>query len=208
LSRASERRLECSEAFDVAEAFKRGALRVASVEPLQKAFEIARADYRPPEPIEYVRDEGHTPYDLIGTTDAEITLVSEKFRDVLHEEGFTGWTTFPVLIRLPDESDLQGYEGLAVTGRCGPIDDRLSEEVIQPRPVPGGRPGPALRGLCFEPDSWDGSDIFSPEGYAGSFVVERVKRALERAAVKNVVFERLSEIERIWRADMSVMTSE
>lgn len=65
-----------------------------------------------------------------------------------------------------------------------------------------------MRGLCFPPESWDGSDIFTAEGYAGIFAVEAVKEALEGAGVTNVDFRRLSEIERIWRADRSVIPAE
>jgi hypothetical protein len=201
-------RLECWQAFNLAEAFEPGALRVKSRELVHGAFELARAELRPERPIDYVRDEGRTPHDLIGTTDAVVTLVSDRLIAILRAREFRGWTTFPVQIFLDDGSTLDGYLGLAVTGRSGPIDDRFSEDAIQPPPVSGGQPGRALRGLCFEPESWDGSDIFTPEGYAGRFVVEAVKNALEEAGVSNVEFRRLSEIERIWRADGSVIESD
>lgn len=210
----SEPRLECSQAFDLGEGYEglgpRGrALRVRSRELLHNSVEIARAEEHPPEPIEFVRDEGRKPHDLIGTTYGRPLLVSERFLEVLRGHGFSGWTTFPVRVFLDDGSELEGYEGLAVTGRCGAIDDSLSEEMILPAPVPGGRARPGLRGLCFPPESWDGSDIFTSEaGGAAIFVVERVKEALEHAGVTNVAFERLSEIGRIWRADGSVIEAE
>lgn len=112
-------------------------------------------------------------------------------------------TTFPVRVALDGSRELQGYRGLAVTGRCGAIDDSLSAEILLPPPVPGGRAGRALRGLCFPPASWDGSDVFTAEDYAGAFVVNRVKEALEAARVTNVEFSRLSTLERTWRADGS-----
>lgn len=71
--------------------------------------------------------------------------------------------------------------------------------------MPGGRSRRGLRGICFAPESWDGSDIFTPDGTASSFVVGRVKHVLEDAAVTNVAFQRLSEIERIWRSDGSLV---
>jgi hypothetical protein len=104
---------------------------------------------------------------------------------------------------------LNGYSGIAVTGRCGPIDDRLSEEVTLGPPAPHGRARRGLRGLCFPPDSWDGNDFFTSEaGGAWIFVVQRVKDALEKAQLRNVEFQRLSEIERIWRADGGLIESE
>jgi hypothetical protein len=123
---------------------------------------------------------------------------------VLEGEGFTGWTTFPV--RVDDRgTQRRDYEGLAVVGRCGAIDDSLSEEILLPPPVAGGRSARALRGLCFPPDSWDGTDVFTAEGRTDVFVVERVKAALELTGITNVGFDRLSEIERTWKADGSLL---
>jgi hypothetical protein len=174
---------------------------------IERPLQLARGEEQPAKPIAYLRDGGETPYDLIGTTDASLKLVSERVLGVLRKGNFGGWTTFPVRVLLKDR-ELHGYAGLAVTGRSGPIDDRLSEDVIQPPPVPGGQSGRALRGLCFEPESWDGSDVFTPAGYTGIFVVEAVKDALERAGMTNVDFHRLSEIERGWRSDMGMLGSE
>ena len=167
-------------------------------------FGISRAEVQPSEPIEFVRAGGRKPHDMIGTTRAALKLVSDRFLEVLREHGFSGWATFPARVVLDGEHELGGYHGFAVAGRCGPIDDRLSEEVTLPPPVPEGRPTPGLRGLCFQPETWDGSDFFASEaGGAMIFVVERVKDAFEHAGLTNVAFERLTEIERLWRADGS-----
>jgi uncharacterized protein DUF1629 len=202
--------LDCDAAFALSEGATLGGrssgLRVTPRGPLDNAFALVLGEERPAEPIEFVRSQGRIPYDLIGTTWAVVDLVSAKFRGVLEEHGFTGWTTFPVRIIVDDDQEaLHGYEGLAVTGRCGALDDSLSERVTLPPPVVGGREAAGLRGLCFPPDSWDGSDVFTHEGRAGVCVVERVKDALEHAGVTNVKFSRLSEIERTWKADGSLL---
>jgi hypothetical protein len=162
---------------------------------------LARGEERPVQPIEFVRDEGRTPGDLVGTTYGSLVIVSNRLLEVLREHHVSGWTTFPISMLAEDGSELTGYQGFAVTGRCGPIDDSLSEEVVLPPPVPGGRSRRGLRGICFAPDSWDGSDVFTPDGTAFSFVVRRVKDVLEEAAVTNVAFHRLSEVDRTWRSD-------
>jgi hypothetical protein len=210
---ASALRLECAEAFSLGEGCEGlraagNALRVASREVLHDDFALARGEHRPANPIEFVHDEGRTPCDVIGTTYGALMLVSARLVAVLREHEFTGWATFPVRVVLDDGSELDGYRGLAATGRCGAIDDSLSGKVTIPPPVPGGRPAAGLLGLCFAPESWDGSDVFTAEGYAGSFVVERVKEALERAGITNAGFRRLSEIERTWRADGSLIEAE
>lgn len=182
-------------------------LRVKTRELIENFFALARAEDRPLRPIEFVRAQGRVPHDVLGTTYGVLTLISEKFRSVLQDSGFTGWATFPVAV-VVDGSPLPGYHGLAVTGRCGAIDDDLSERVIVPPPVPGGAAMPHLRGLCWSPESWDGSDLFMAENYSGVFVVERVKQALEAAEITNVAFERLSEVERMWTADGNLLDSD
>lgn len=104
---------------------------------------------------------------------------------------------------LDEGSELDGYHGFAVIGRAGPIDDSLSEEVVLPPPAPQGRARRALRGACFPPESWDGSDVFACGESSAITVTEAVKEALEEAQISNVAFKRLSEIERTWRADGS-----
>lgn len=67
----SERRLDSSEAFELGEGYEglgpRGrALRVSSRELLHDDFALARGDDRPSEPIEFIRDEGRTPHDVVA----------------------------------------------------------------------------------------------------------------------------------------------
>jgi hypothetical protein len=212
-SLGSERQLKCSEAFDLSEGYEGlgpdgRALRVSSRELLDNDLALARGEARPAEPIEFVHDEGRTPHDVVGTTYGRPILVSERFLDVLREHRFTGWATFPVRVFLGDGSELDGYHGLAVIGRAGPIDDSLSEEVILPPPAPHGRAHRGLRGACFPAETWDGSDVFACGESSGITVTEAVKQALEEAKITNVAFQRLSEIERIWRADGSLIAAD
>jgi Immunity protein family (Imm11) len=205
----SERRLDCSSAFVIGEREgldrRSNTLCVRMRESERDPLALARAEELPADPLEFIQVEGVHAGDFVATTSTSLYLVSPQFRRVLREREFTGWTSFPVGISMNDGTNLDGYEGLAVTGRCGPIDDSLSEEIIIPPPVPEGRARRGLRGLCFQPDSWDGSDVFVAEGYGGCFVTEAVKDALEYAGMTNIDFERLSEIERIWRADSSLV---
>lgn len=165
------------------------------------ASRLVRSEVRPSTPVEFAHVEGDTVCDVVGTTYPALTIVSDKFVDVLLEHGFSGWTTFPVGVQQQDGTQLQGLSGLAVNGRCGPIDDSLSQRITLPPPVAGGRSAPGLLGLCFKPESWDGSALFVAEGSTSVFVTEPVKDALERARITNVAFHRLSDIERTWRAD-------
>jgi hypothetical protein len=116
-----------------------------------------------------------------------------------------GLVDLPSPVLVGDGSELDGYHGFAVTGRAGPIDDSLSAEVILPPPTPHGRTRRGLRGACFPAASWDGSDVFACGESSAITVTEAVKRALEEAKATSVAFQRLSEIERTWRADGSLI---
>lgn len=69
--------------------------------------------------------------------------------------------------------------------------------------MPGGV-FPYWRGVRFDPSTWDGSDLFMPEDSTWILVTEEVKRAFDRAKVRNVLFQRVTEFEideatlRIW----------
>src|SRR3954452_17883885 len=118
----TEQRLECSDAFYVSVGRRRGALCVASRSRLKNPVALVRGEKpRRSGSLHFVRDEGRFPYDLIGTTQPGLKLVSEPFRQALEEHRFTGWTTYPARILLGQGSDLEGYACLGVTGRCGPI---------------------------------------------------------------------------------------
>jgi hypothetical protein len=135
------------------------------------------------------------PSDFIWTTLAIPLLVSERVVTLLRDVGFTGWRTYDVELVDHDGTPIIGYHGFAIHGRCGPLD--FSKSVETPTVFPGGI-FPAWYGLYFEPDTWDGSDLFMPEGDVGwKFVVEDVKRAFEKAKIKNVEFTGLPRVERI-----------
>ena len=183
------------------EAFLSGAIRVAPLDPAAiDPFAVATGSEEYDGPMVFVQDEGEIACDLVGTTFAVVVLISSRLRELLSAHGFSGWSSVAAEVLLKDGSTRSDYSCLQVLGRSGPIDNDLSERIIQPPPVPGGNSAPGFRGLCFDPSSWDGSDVFTPEGYAGIFVVHRVVEALRAANVSNVDVHLASEVGRSWRA--------
>ena len=138
---------------------------------------------------------GSLPLDIIRTTIAPPVIVSDRVIEILEAGKFSGWKTYPVELYRKDDISIRGYHGLAVCGRCGPIDD--SRSVKFDKIMPGGVFA-WWRGLYFDPATWDGSDLFMPAGNIGwIFVVDAVKRALKEAKVKNVRFTPLDDVERM-----------
>ena len=131
------------------------------------------------------------PVDVVWTTWATPMLISERVVQILRDHEFTGWDVFPMPLRDKAGELHPGFYFLQVHGRCGPRDPSKGEPFQEKYPAGWF---PALRGLYFDPDTWDGSDIFLPERTAFKVITEPVKRALVRAKVKNVVFKRLDTI--------------
>jgi hypothetical protein len=161
----------------------------------EQAFGLTRAEMTLPEPVPARWFMGSKkPGDIIGTTFATPLLVSDRVMTLLRDAGFTGWRTYEVDLVGHDGTPIPGYHGLAIHGRCGPIDDSKSVQV--PKQYPGGV-FPVWKGMYFDTASWDGSDLFMSEDRSGwKFVVEDVKRAFQKAKIRNVRFTRLDEVER------------
>lgn len=180
-----------------------GGFRVATRDRLPDPFGLLRAEWLPREPIEFKYDMGGKIYDVIATTYGILLLLNDRVLNVLRDEGVTGWTTYPVTVTDKKEVQIEGYHGFAVTGRCGCLDDTRRQLIWKP-PHRADLPAYQVwKGLYFDEETWDGSDIFCPMGTgdipprkcAMLLVVERVKHALEKARVTNARFGPVSEFE-------------
>lgn len=136
---------------------------------------------------------GSTINDFIGTSTPPLTLISDRVVEVL--QPFKGWATYPVEVYGKKGELIPGYHGLAITGRCGPIDDSKSKAVWIPPPVPEGKPYRKWIGLFFDPATWDGSDVFLSSTGGGMLITDAVKTAMQRAKISNVKFTPLTEAE-------------
>jgi hypothetical protein len=150
----------------------------------------------PKSAIDFQWDEGSDLHDVIWTTYAGLPLVSESFVDRLDATGFTGWSTYPIILTDRQALPIAGYHGLSITGRAGPIDRERSQLSVRPPRVQRGSPIARRIGLFFRNDEWDGSDFSVPEGSAYKIVTERVVNALKDLDIPNVKFENLVDLER------------
>jgi hypothetical protein len=141
------------------------------------------------DPIPFSLKKGSRWYDLVFAGWPSLFLVSARFRDALKEmKGFQFYPTLIIDSTKKETND--SFVGLAARGRSGPINhDWYTEKVITAGFLP------VRKGLYFDLDSWDGSDLFIPENAAFLFVTERVKRIIEQQKLTNVRLERISDLD-------------
>jgi hypothetical protein len=148
---------------------------------------------------------GQEPGDVIWTTSAAPLIIHERVVELLTHSALTGWSTYPVEVHSKSGRVVPGYAGLAVSGRCGPVD--ISRSAIGLRQMPGGW-FPYFRGHFFVPDTWDGSDLFmAAPDHLGKvstmrFLSARGRQVLRGAKVRNLSLIRLTESQ----TDTSVYT--
>lgn len=149
----------------------------------------------PKMPVLFHWAEGSRLYDILLST-LPSYLVSTRVLHVLEAVAATGWSHYPIELRGKANELIEGYSGLVVTGRCGPLQyDKSREET---RIGASGKPYIVKIGLHFDESTWDGSEVFTPQGATFVFVTDKVRRAVESARISNVTITRLSDFERFW----------
>jgi len=150
-------------------------------------------------PVEFLWKACTKMYDIVDTGHPGLSLISDRFRDLLLDNGFTGWKTYPIVMKAKNGEQVGGYHGLSIVGRCGPTDFSKSE-IVQRQLVPGAIPAVFYKGLHIGLDAWDGTDMFIEEGTTMRIVTERVAKAIKRAKITNVRLENLADFETIIHA--------
>lgn len=185
--------------YDVTNDYPPRCVQVSRIGPLSYDIGIAifRAEVEPPANLAFeVRRQGKFP-DLLFTNNIPFKLLSDPAVQALRAAGLTGWTTFPVRLEGPGFLLAPRYSGLAITGRCGPLDNSRSRSV-QRRAAVGEGSIAVYLGMYFDPASWSGDDFFVPEGRnAYSFVTERVVELFRNAGLTGASFTPLEEVERL-----------
>ena len=125
---------------------------------------------------------------------SSLFLVSDRFLEVLETNHFTGWKSYPVRLFEKNGTEVFGYNGFSVTGKAGKIDWEKSEVVQIPGPIDETVTYPYYKGALIDMREWDGSDIFMPSNSWRKFITEPVYKALKKAKMTNIKFEKATEI--------------
>lgn len=187
--------VDLSSLYLFGEAFDRGSVRAEITCPYDNAELNLWISGQCTRVITLRQVEGGRPCDLIGTTSA-FDLISSRIQEALTAEGIVGWKTCPVDLKDKKGMVIPGYGSLATTGRCGPLINSRSPKVRRMN-VPQTQEINVWLGYYFDGESWDGSDMFRPEGTRMTIVTRRVKEVIEGIKATNIAFKPILEIERL-----------
>ncbi len=132
------------------------------------------------------------PGDVIWTG-ALTTIIHENVINVLLKYNLKGWDTYQVTVLSHNDELIPDYYGFAVTGRSGPFTAENSQVIY--KQYPGGI-YPRIRGISFDIDTWDGSDIFigDIEGCShGVKTTQKIVQIFKKEKIKNISFENITE---------------
>jgi hypothetical protein len=132
--------------------------------------------------------------DILRTSLPPFLCVSEKIINILKDNHFTGWSTYPVEVSDRKGNNLPGYYGFAVTSYAGERDLSRSPIIEKEPIVTGGSRYRVYKGFYFNEDKWDGSDFFRiNNGYI--IVTKAVRDSFIKAKIRNVEFIALPDKE-------------
>jgi hypothetical protein len=132
--------------------------------------------------------------DILRTGLPPFLCISQRVVDILKENHFSGWSTYPVEVFDRKGNILLGYYGFAVTSYAGDRDLTRSPIIDKGPIVNGGKPYKIYKGFYFDKTKWDGSDVFRV-GKGNIIVSKRVRDAFNEVKIGNVKFVALSDEE-------------
>ncbi len=162
---------------------------------LYDELKLIRGDYSDISfPVIFKQEYGKKLEDVLDTGWASLFLISDKMKAVLEENALTGLKIFAIKLFDKKGTEIHGYHGLSISGRCGKIDYSKSE-IIEKRLVPNAPLGKYYKGLHIGLDTWDGNDFFLPEKYFGIIITSRAAKILKKEKLSNIRIENLADIE-------------
>lgn len=135
-----------------------------------------------------------------------LNLYHKDIISVFEKLGFTGWESYPVKIYKRNGDLIDGYHAFSIKGKCGKYDLSKSKIINYTRDYGGNIvTEKRYQGFYFNPDSWDGSDIFSMENKGWvNIVAEPVMRELIKFNT-HLNYERLSEYIHLEEVELNIL---
>jgi hypothetical protein len=148
-------------------------------------------------PAVFIHYYGRRWEDILGVGAAALYVISEKIKNIFEKNNLTGWKTFPVEVLNKRKKKVEGYYGMSITGKCGPVDDSKSEIVPYRTNNPSMLGEKAYKGYYIGLDKWDGSDFFIPEGVRRLIGSQKVADVFKENQIKRLKPVNLADVERL-----------
>ncbi len=145
-------------------------------------------------PVIFNQVVGKKLLDILSTGILTLLLISNQLNELLKENHFTGWTTFPIILKDKKGNQIEGYQGFSVTGISG-RKIFTNSPIIETRYVPNGPIVKIYKGATVDLKKWDGSDFFVPEDTTEIIITKKVAKILERNKISNLSLGNLAEAE-------------
>jgi hypothetical protein len=155
---------------------------------------LFKGEWQPPEPIVLRASTGEELKDFLWTDYPPIVCISDRVKDLLLNNQFTGWSIYPVTVYDREGNQLFNYSGFSVKSSVGNLEIDRSPIINKLPVVIGGQPWKVYKGMFFNEKKWDGSNIFRIEK---SFIIitRDVQIIFKHAKVTNIKLQTLSEVE-------------
>lgn len=158
-------------------------------------FAVLRGDTPLEEPVQCHHARGSRLYDIVWTTQPPMRLLSKVCLNAFVECSCTGFRTLSAAIHHRKFGLLDSYSLLVVAGRAGSIQYDKARVERRPPIIPGAPERRIGVGVNFDYTTWDGSDLFllGSSGYIA--VSPRVRHALRRTPLSNLMLTPLQDVE-------------
>ncbi|MEK6974621.1 MAG: hypothetical protein AABW41_05290 [Nanoarchaeota archaeon] len=141
--------------------------------------------------VKFIIRSGTTPGDIIGGTPV-LNLFSERFVNLLKENKIKSFKNYPVIFDSKYDITTKYY--------YLEFPSKFSEILLKGKSKhhiyvtdKGEMAKFGQKGLYFDLQEWDGSDIFGIKNTSLVIVTKRLKVLIERAKLKNVMFTNLED---------------
>ena len=145
-------------------------------------------------PAVFIHYRGRRWEDILGVGWPPLYVISEKIKNIFEKNNLTGWKTFPVEVLDKRKRKIEGYYGMTITGKCGPVDNSKSEIVLSQDSYFLGEK--AYKGYYIGLDKWDGSDFFIPEEDSWLIGSQKVVDVFKENQIKRLKPVNLADVER------------
>jgi len=156
--------------------------------------DLFHGKYFPSGSIPLTKFSGNRNLDLVNAANG-LFLLSNRVIEILKNNHITGWKSLPAEIHMGKGEIINDYSLLTIHSKLVKIEYEKSERVIKQPFTPAGKPIWINRGLPFDINGWDGSDIFSAENSLLTLITEKVHNLLIENKCTNIKIEKTTDFE-------------